>query len=199
LPASDLLPSVPSMLSTRLQLELLLQDSTVDLSAVSQVILSDAGATLQIFRLIGGEFPNPEDRPTRMEDCIASLSLDRWYSAVCACSLPLNHVVLAEWERFRRVALCARQLAHCVDGFSPEEAYLVGLLSEMGRLPRLLGWKVSTDCSNEQHALAYMLAEYWHLPPYLQVAIREQKDSASSSQWSEMLQVAHCLAAQAAA
>jgi hypothetical protein len=187
------------MLSTRLQLELLLQDSFVDLSAVSQVILSDAGATLQIFRLIGGEYPNPEDRPTRMEDCIASLSLDRWYSAVCACSLPLNHVILGEWERFRRIAQCARQLAHCVEGFSPEEAYLVGLLSEMGKLPRLLGWKLAGECSGEQHALAFMLAEYWQLPAYLKSAIREQQEASTSSQWSEMLQVAQCLAARTAA
>jgi len=187
------------MLSTRLQLELLLQDSLIDLSAVSQVILSDAGATLQVFRVVGGEFPNPEDRPTRMEDCIASLSLDRWYSAVCACSLPLNHAVLAEWERFRRIGQCARQLAQCVDGFSPEEAYLVGLLSEMGKLPRLLGWKLASDCSSEQRALALMLAEYWQLPAYLKRAIREQQECITSSPWAEMLQVAHCLAAQTAA
>ena len=40
---ADPLPNVPAMVGTKLQLELLLQESLVDLSAVSEVILSDAG------------------------------------------------------------------------------------------------------------------------------------------------------------
>ncbi len=190
--ASDLLPHVPTMLGTRLQLELLFQESLIDLSAVTEVILSDAGATLQILRIIGEEYPQEEDRPTRLEDCIASLNMERCYDAVCASSIPHNSGIMEQWQHFRRVAQWARELAKCIDGVSPEQAYLVGLLYEVGKLPRLLGWKDVADSSRECKALAVMLADYWHLPAYLLAAIREQQEAVTSSRWSEILQMAEC-------
>ena len=190
LSSADTLPHVPTLVATRLQLELLFQEPLIDLRAVSEVILSDAGATLQILRLIGEEYPHEEDRPTRIEDCIASLNMDSCYDAVCASSIPHDPGVLEQWQHFRRVAQCAKELAKCVEGFSPEEAYLVGLLYEVGQLPRLLGWKSSLSSMIESRALAVMLAEYWHLPGYLLAAIREQQEAVSPSQWSEILQMA---------
>jgi HD-like signal output (HDOD) protein len=189
---ADALPNVPTMAGTRLQLELLLQESLIDLSAVTEVILSDAGATLQILRLIGEEYPFEEDRPTRIEDCIASLNMAHCYDAVCASSIPHNSGIIEQWQHFRRVAQCARELAKCVEGVSPEEAYLVGLLYELGKLPRLLGWKATGDSSSERKALAVMLADYWHLPAYVLTAIREQQEAVSSSRWNGILQMAEC-------
>jgi len=192
----DPLPSVPTMIATRLQLELLLQDSPIDLGAVSEVILADPGATLQILRLIGEEYPNPEDRPTRMEDCLASLNMQHCYHVVCASTLPQNSGLLAEWQRIRRVAHCARELARCIDGFSPEEAYIVGLLHQVGKFPHLLGWDPSGESSHEQDALGLMLADCWQLPEYLLTAIREQRESITSSRWGDFLQMAQRVAEQ---
>lgn len=192
--AIDPLPSVPSMIATRLQLELLLQESLIDLSAVSEVILSDPGATLQILRLIGEEYPNPEDRPTRIEDCIASLNMERCYNVVCASTIPQSSNLLSEWQRFRRIAQCARELAKCIDGFSPEEAYMVGLLHEVGKFPYLLGWNPEGESSIEQDALGVMLADCWHLPEYLLAAIREQRESTSSSRWTSFIEMAQRVA-----
>jgi HD-like signal output (HDOD) protein len=191
---ADTLPNVPTMVATRLQLELLFQESLIDLGAVTEVILSDPGATLQILRLIGEEYPQEEDRPTRIEDCIASLNMARCYDVVCASTIPHNSGVLEQWQHFRRVAQCAKELAKCVEGFSPEEAYLVGLLYEVGKLPRLLGWKSAGDSSNECRALALMLADYWHLPAYLLGAIRERQEAVTLSKWGEILQMAECAA-----
>jgi len=87
LPFADPLPNLPMMVTTRLRLELLLQHSLLDLRAVSEVILSDAGATLQILRLIGEEYPDEEGRPTRIEDCIVSLNVERWYDVLCASGM----------------------------------------------------------------------------------------------------------------
>jgi HD-like signal output (HDOD) protein len=193
--AVDPLPQVPTLATTRLQLELLLQESYIDLSAVSEVILSDAGATLQILRLIGEEYPDAEGRPTRIEDCLVSLNRDRWYAVLCASCLPHNSAVQAQWQHFRRVAQCARELAQCVDGVSPEEAYLVGLLSEIGRFPHLLGWNETGDSAGEHKALGVMLAEHWHLPAYLALAIQEQQEPVLRSRWSEFLQMAQQAAA----
>jgi HD-like signal output (HDOD) protein len=193
---ADAFPSVPTMIATRLQLELLLQDSPIDLGAVSRVILSDVGATLQVLRLIGEEYASAEDRPTRMEECIASLNIRRCYEAVCAAGIPSNSTVLAAWEHFRNVAQCAREIASCVDGFSPEEAYIIGLLYGVGKFPSLLGWKADECNLGEQKAVGVMLADYWHLPPYLLAAIREQQDSSPHPRWTEILEMAETFVAQ---
>ena len=190
----DHIPPVPAMIATRLQLDLLLQGSHIELSAVSEVILSDPGATVQIFRLIAEEYSDKENRPTRMEDCIASLNFDRWYDVICASSIPLNSGVLEEWERLRQIAHCARKLARRMDGFSPDEAYLVGLLFEVGKLPCLLGWDITCKSLEEQRAISLMLADYWHLPAFVLAAIREQYDASASSEWSEMLRLAQGMA-----
>jgi hypothetical protein len=197
MPYSDGLPDVPTLITTRLQLELLVQGTLVDLSAVAEVILSDVGATLQIYRLIGEENPLPEDRPTRMEDCIASLPLDLWFDMVCAISIPQSRGVLAEWERWRCLAQSARELAKIIDGVSPEEAYLVGLLIELGKIPHLLGWNLDGSTEREQRALGLMLADYWHLPEFLVAAIRDQHEGSSGGRWNEMLQMSKTLCDQA--
>jgi hypothetical protein len=186
------LPDVPAMTGTRLQLELLLQEATIDLSAVSAAILADAGATLQILRLIGEEFPEEEGRPTRMEDCLVSLTMERIYQAVCASRIPQDSRVMTEWQRCRRVAESARELARCVDGFCPDEAYMVGLLHAVGRLPRLLGWRMG---AGEPQEVGVMLAESWRLPEFVVEAIRERR-AGVGAQWSGMLAMAERMAAR---
>jgi HD-like signal output (HDOD) protein len=191
---SDALPDIPTMSTTRLQLDLLLQESPIDLAAVSAVVLSDVGATLQILRLVGEEFTSQESRPTRMEDCLASLSLDRCYQAVAACSLSQDDLMLVEWQRLRRVAECAKNLAEWTRGVSPAEAYLVGLLSEVGRLPELLGWGQPTRTTSEQVEVGVMLVEHWNLPWFVTHAIRGQHEASFSCPWSGFLTMARRLA-----
>ncbi len=206
--AADALPQMPILAATRLQLELLLQERSVDLKDMSEIILADAGATLQVLRLIGEEYPNEDDRPTRIEDCIVSLNRERWYEVVCAAGTSHSAPLLVEWQHCRRIAECARELARCMDGFRPEEAYLVGLLFRLGRFPRLLGWRPAGDLARvsladphlgEDHAVSLMLAEYWHLPAYLLSALREQAPATQRNQdsvagWAGILQGAQELA-----
>ncbi len=193
-PAADPLPRFPSMIATRLQLELLLQDSSVDLTAVSQVILADAGATLEVLRMVGEEYANVEDRPTRIEDCIVSLSTQQWFGAVCASGVLHSGPLVSEWHQCRRIAECARELAQHFEGISPDEAYLVGLLYRLGRFPRLMGWNAGAESIGENRALGRMLADFWHLPGYLLNAINELQEQSTTSRWSDLLQTATELA-----
>jgi len=190
----DPLPSLPIMTTTRLQLELLLGDSVVDLKGVTEVILADAGATLQILRLIGEEYPNEDDRPRRIEDCIVSLSVARCYQTVCASNGSHTGSYVVEWQHCRRIAENARELAKGMDGFQPEEAYLVGLLSRLGRLPQVLGWEIERTSPAEDEALGVMLAFHWNLPGYVVLAIKEQQEAMGSSKWDKILRMADELA-----
>src|SRR5665213_3076763 len=187
---ADPLPNIPVTAMTRLQLDLLLAGRSIDLSAVGEVILSDAGATLQMLRLIGEEHRDRTNRPTSIEGCIISLDANRWYDAVCAAGIAHNNdAVLMEWQHRRRVARCAREIARGTYGFSPEQAYMVGLLHNLGSFPKLLGWENGASSPKEQNALGVMLAEYWKLPGYLVNAIWEQQQtSESESPWASLLQ-----------
>src|SRR5665213_3052185 len=187
---TDPLPNIPVTGMTRLQLDLLLAGRSIDLTAVSEVVLADAGATLQMLRLIGEEYRDEADRPTSIEGCIINLDANRLYDAVCAAGISQNNdAVLGEWQHVRRVARCAREIARGTYGFAPEQAYTVGLLHNLGSFPKLLGWENGASSPKEQNALGVMLAEYWKLPGYLVNAIWEQQQtSESESPWASLLQ-----------
>jgi HD-like signal output (HDOD) protein len=193
--SADPLPDVPIMLATRLQLELLLQEPVLDLRAVSEVILEDLGATLQILRLVGEEYAVEQERPIRIEDCIASLNAETWFEAVSRATLVQNSRVLRAWQHARRIGQLAEQLAGQEDGLRPGEGQLVGLLHEVGRLPQLLGWQTDAE-EREDRAIGALLAEHWHLPRCVLAATREQREPEAPSLWRRLLQTAHAWAQQ---
>jgi HD-like signal output (HDOD) protein len=189
---------LPIIAATRLQLDLLRNESVIDLKRVTEVVLADAGATLQILRLIGEEFPDDADRPNRIEDCIVSLSFARCYQTICASESAYSGPHVAEWHRCRRIAECVREVAIGMGSIAPEEAYLVGLLSRLGTLPQLLGWKGNSSLSSESQALGVMLAFHWRLPRYVLLAIEEQHQSKSSSKWKNILALGQDMAGMGA-
>jgi HD-like signal output (HDOD) protein len=194
---ADPLPDVPILLSTRLQLELLLQEPVLDLRSVSEVILEDVGATLQILRLVGEQYGNTEERPVRIEDCIASLDTKVWFAAVSAMTLLQNSHAASAWQHARQISRLAEQLAGQEEGLRPGEGQLVGLLHEIGKLPELLGWP-RLAFAHEDRAVGAMLAEHWHLPGCVLAATREQQGEASppTLRWALILRNAHAYAQQ---
>ncbi len=165
-------PSAPTLLATRLQLELLLSGRTgtasVDLREAAGILLNDLGATLEIFRLAGQSSCSKFCRndifcehrcsgeaadgsvASRLEDCLASLGTEAWLEAVCANAVervastaPHLAQLTAFWEHARSIAYACWILAEQDEDVCPEEAYLVGLFHEAARLPVLLGWQPS--------------------------------------------------------
>ncbi len=108
--AAEPFPHAPTLLATRLQLELLLgsrsSSGSVDLREAAGILLNDLGATLEIFRLAGEQHScamlcgegvcerqtgsagsghacsHPSSIAGRLEDCLASLGVDAWLEAV---------------------------------------------------------------------------------------------------------------------
>ncbi len=195
----DTLPGLPILATTRLQLELLLKDAVVDLKAVTDVILADAGATLQILRTVGREFQATDGRPNRIEDCVVSLSAARCHQVVCAPHEAEPDTYAAEWQHCRRTAEFARELARTREDFSPEEAYLVGLVYRLGAIPQLLGWSLNETTSEEHRALGLMLAFHWNLPACVVLAIKEHHEETPKNKWREILQLADEMARRSTA
>ncbi len=196
------LPPVPTLLATRLQLELLLCERSVDLRAAVGIILNDPGATLEIFRKAGEECDSTGGRmiaPVRLEDCLASLSSDAWMEAVCGEAVERTAFTKANlqqltrfWEHSRSLAYACWMVAERTESACPEQAYLVGLLHEAATLPALLGWKPYSSVLTAKGSMAEaaQLVAHWHLPPYLQASIALP---LCPEPWAGILQTAHAM------
>jgi hypothetical protein len=175
-------------------LEILLQEPCIDLRMTSELVLSDVGATLQILRLVGREYEFVTEHPCRMGDCLASLDAGTWFDAISARTFACDRehgAMSLLWNHSRLVAQYAQLVAESLDGISPEEAYLVGLLHEIGAIPHVLGWPNEGQGSRESAAL---LAMEGSLPLFVLAAVRSMNDSCSSSRWKLILTAAHELA-----
>src|ERR1700712_2304982 len=80
------LNTLPSMSSTVLALDLLLQEPLIDLRAASEIILSDVGATLQVLQLIADQHAASQDCFSSMAHCLASLEVHDWFDTISACT-----------------------------------------------------------------------------------------------------------------
>ena len=194
--------AVPTLLATRLQLQLLLSERTIDLRAAAGIILNDVGATLEIFRRAGEEGAGDTGAgesaslTLRLEDCLAALGTDLWMESVCAHAVERVAVhggqlprLLAFWEHSRVLAYSCSVVAEHTEMVCPEEAYLVGLLHEAAQLPELLGWDKRFHGASRIVPQASALGAYWHLPPHLRAVVAGA--SSMPAPWRHLLQVAH--------
>jgi hypothetical protein len=189
----DLLDDIPVMSATVLGLEILLHEPCIDLRMASELVLSDVGATIQILRLIGREYEFATEHPCRMGDCLASLDAGSWFDAISARTFACDRehaATSALWNHSRLVAQYAQLVAESLEGISPEEAYLVGLLHEIGAIPKVLSWP--NDGLDRESAS--LLAMEGSLPLFVLSAIQSMNDSCSSSTWKIVLTAAHELA-----
>lgn len=191
LQTADLLDKVPVMSATVLGLEMLLQESFVDLRRVSELILSDVGATIQILRLIGKEYDNPMERPRRMGECIASLDVDAWFRAISARTFVddwEHSAATAAWRHCRLIGQYAQLVSESIEDISPDDAYLVGLLHGVGTIPAALGWRL---CDQDDQGVLLAMEE--SLPLFVLAALRGSCDSPASPIWRFILTSAHKL------
>lgn len=189
----DLLDDIPAMSATVLGLEILLHEPCIDLQMASELVLSDVGATIQILRLIGREHEFATEHPCRMGDCLASLDASTWFDAISARTFACDRehaATSALWNHCRLVAQYAQLVAESLEGISPEEAYLAGLLHDIGAIPKVLSWPNEGRDGRE----SALLAMEGSLPLFVLSAIQSMNDSCSSSTWKIVLTSAHELA-----
>jgi hypothetical protein len=192
--AAHALPPVPVFPETLLLLELEAQEPCADLRRLSQVVLSDLGATLQILRLAGREYGNTEDRPNRIEDCISDLGLRPCLNAVATqiTARSDRRSEIAEiWKHSGEIAHHSRIIAEDIPEVNPEDAFLVGLLHAIGLLPALLGWNGREADAFESAQIAFTMATQWSLPHVVVDAFRAMCCASEGSEWTAILMSAH--------
>jgi hypothetical protein len=195
--ASPDLPDVPVMPDTLLLLDLMVQETCVDLHRMSQLVLADVGATLQILRLAGRHYGTAEDRPVRISDCISDLGLRASLKAVSAQTISRHgrqNELAIFWDHSREVAHHSRLLAEEMLEVDPEEAYLAGLLHGIGFLPGLLQWKESGVA--DPTLTAVRLAKRWAVPRCVTELCNEMQMPGYDAGWSGIVRKAHLRAEQ---
>ncbi|MGA9669754.1 MAG: HDOD domain-containing protein [Terracidiphilus sp.] len=187
-------PAIPVLAETLLRLDLEAQERSVDLRAMSDLVLSDLGATLQILRLAGTEYWDSEFRPTRVEDCISDLGVQACLEAVSAATVARDSsykAVAETWAHSRGIAYHSRQIAEEMQEVNPDEAYMAGLLHAIGLLPTVLGWSTSNPATSDLALAGLKLARKWSLPPFLIKFLGEMHEVQSTSQLPQIVRQAH--------
>lgn len=191
---SDDLPEIPVLPETLLRLELEVHERSVDLRAVTEVILSDLGATLQILRLAGREHACTEFRPTRIEDCISDLGVHACLEAVSAQTVARNSgksEIAGTWAHSCEIAEYSRQIAEESQEIDPNEAYMAGLLHAIGMLPAVLGWAASKHGVSDFALAGFKLAKKWSLAPFIVKFLSEMHETKCTTPLPEIVRIAH--------
>src|SRR5882724_9795198 len=133
------LPTLPNYV---LDLNALLSSQSVDLKKVGVVIRTDPSLSAQVLRLCNSALFGLRRRVISIEQAAVLLGTERLRTLVLTCSvmqfagkrLPQEQL-LPFWQHSFLAALLSERIARQVDYFEKEQAYLGGLLHDIGQLP----------------------------------------------------------------
>jgi putative nucleotidyltransferase with HDIG domain len=133
------LPTLPTYV---LDLNALLNNPVADLKRVGKVIRTDPSLSAQVLRLCNSALFGLRRRVLSIEQAAILLGFERLRSLVLTCSLmkfagkrlPSTQLV-AFWQHSFLTALLSERIARHLDYFEKEQAYLCGLLHDIGELP----------------------------------------------------------------
>ncbi|HEY2461206.1 MAG TPA: HDOD domain-containing protein [Candidatus Acidoferrum sp.] len=133
------LPTLPNYV---LDLNKLLSNPSVDLKKVGSVIRTDPSLSAQVLRLCNSALFGLRRRVLSIEQASVLLGTERLRTLVLTCSLmqfagkrlPSDQLT-AFWQHSFLAGLLSERIARQVDYFEKEQAYLGGLLHDIGLLP----------------------------------------------------------------
>jgi HD-like signal output (HDOD) protein len=133
------LPTLPNYV---LDLNALLSSASVDLKKVGTVIRTDPSLSAQVLRLCNSALFGLRRRVISIEQAAVLLGTERLRTLVLTCSLMqfagkrlTSAQLMSFWQHSFLCALLSERIAHQVDYFEKEQAYLGGLLHDIGQLP----------------------------------------------------------------
>ena len=133
------LPALPSHI---MELNGLLASSPVDLKRISHVIQSDASLTAQVIHLCNSALFGLRRRIFKVEEAAILLGADRLRTLVFTCYLMAcsqkwlqEREIQEHWRHSFVVAILSERIARAIHHPMPDQAYLSGLLHDVGKLP----------------------------------------------------------------
>lgn len=133
------LPTLPTYV---MELNALLKSQPVDLKKVGKVIRTDPGLSAQVLRVCNSPLFGLRRRVINIEEAAILLGIERLRTLVLTCSvmqfaskgLPKEQLT-AFWQHSFLTALLSERIARQTDYSEKEQAYLGGLLHDIGQLP----------------------------------------------------------------
>jgi diguanylate cyclase (GGDEF)-like protein len=199
-------PTLPSLPAIAMQVLDLAQKQEVDIAEIARIISKDPALSGKILRTVNSSFYGRAQAVSTISHALVILGLQSVKTLVLGFSLVGNlskskskgfqHLVY--WRRSVYAATAARSIASKLGIVQQEEAFLCGLLADIGMLvlDQVLGEEYgeivqqaathSQLPSIEQKALGInhagvsrMMAEQWKLPPLLATPIGAHHDAGS--------------------
>lgn len=188
---SEGLPTLPAYV---FELNSLLAAVPVNLKRVGEIIRTDPSLTAQVLRLCNSAFMGLRGRATKIEHAVMLLGTERLRTLVLTCSLIeyVGHRVASEdiqsfWQHCFLTAALSERIARAIAYVQPEQAYLAGLLHDIGALPLLVvtstesiepenivtcGWGESVELEREHFGtdhceVARWIGVSWNFSPSL--------------------------------
>lgn len=188
---SEGLPTLPAYV---FQLNSLLAATPVDLKQVGEVIRTDPSLTAQVLRLCNSAFLGIRERVTQIQHAVLLVGTERLRTLVLTCKL-IEYVgqrvasedIQSFWQHCFLTASLSERIARAIGYVQPEQAYLAGLLHDIGALPLLVitsaesqqhegiatfGWGESLELEREHFGtdhceLGHWIGVSWNFPPAL--------------------------------
>ncbi len=201
---------LPSMSLTVTEVISACDDPEITVGRISQVILRDQALTASILRLANSAFYGHSRQVTTISDAslllgfsaVKSLAISAHTSSLLAGPLPGYGLQRGElWNHSVAVAFTSRRLALEVKNPPVEEAFVAGLLHDIGKLilssrmedafeevvalaeeRRVPLHEIEVELLGFDHAeLGAQVAAAWNFPPELEEAIRYHHDPSSAT------------------
>lgn len=136
------LPTLPSYV---FELNTLLSSSSVDLKKVGKIIRNDPGLSSQVLRLCNSALFSLRRRVLSIEEAAILMGSERLRTLVLTCSimefsgrqLPRGEVQ-TYWSHSFMTGMLSERIARWMEYSEREQAYLAGLLHDIGALPLLV-------------------------------------------------------------
>jgi HD-like signal output (HDOD) protein len=151
---------LPPFPNTVLELTAILGNSTVDVKKAGRVIRADPSLSAQVLRLCNSPMFGLRSRVISIEQATILIGTDRLRSLAMTCSLvdysghglPRDQV-MNFWQHSFLAALLSEQLAQHTDYCEKEQAYIAGLLHDIGQLPQ---WMLTVEEKAERRTMPPM-------------------------------------------
>jgi HD-like signal output (HDOD) protein len=183
------IPDLPILPTTLVHLENLLNADVVDLAALTDVVRSDLGLTVYLIRIARSADFASATIP-RISEIIVCLGINHLRAIVhripvlrAQTSSPGVRACNRFWMHAQLTGLIAEELASHSTNLNGDDAYLAGLVCQIGRLSRLLGWRIPEFENGDTAALGGTLARAWGFPNILREVIDgDDKPTSSEAQ-----------------
>ena len=153
------LPTLPSYV---FELNTLLSSPSVDLKRVAKVIRSDPSISAQVIRMCNSALFSLRRRVLSIEEAAVLMGSERLRTLVLTCSvmeftgrqLPQGEVQ-AFWQHSFMTGMLSERIAKWIEYSEREQAYLGGLLHDVGMLP-LLVVAAEEDALNSEESVEFL-------------------------------------------